>query len=178
MRKVLLLTAAAVAVCAAYVVYPIWTLNRIQIAFAAGDADALEGFVDWPRLRDSARVEVQAMLASKVSTDDSSFGVLGTMIGAAMVGPLIDAWVSPTGMRKALAKRELGYKPPEIETARFITLTMFQAKLSHPGNPGVLLTTELEFGGGVWRLTRIAIPMDVIEAQMKQRGDTLSDVLK
>lgn len=81
---------------------PAWTLKGMKDAAQSHDADALNAYVDYPALRDSLKAELMARMMVEARKDKSGFGALGMAFGSAVIGPMIDALVSPAGMRAAL----------------------------------------------------------------------------
>ena len=98
--------AAAVIVIASstlwYFESPAWTLKGMKDAAQSHDADALNAYIDYPALRESLKAELMARMMAEARKDKSGFGALGLAVGSAMMGPMIDALVSPPGMRAAL----------------------------------------------------------------------------
>jgi len=89
---------------------PAWTLKGMKEAAQAHDAEALNGYIDYPALRESLKAEMMARMMVEARKDKSGFGALGMAVGSAVVGPMIDGLVSPAGMRAALLanRRENG----------------------------------------------------------------------
>lgn len=87
---------------------PYWTLREMQAAYAAKDAEALAEYIDFPGLRNDLKADAFAEMAAEAnnSKGDGSGGL--AMLGAAMVGPLIDGAVSPEGLRALLAMKSSG----------------------------------------------------------------------
>lgn len=84
---------------------PLWTLREMQSAVRARDADAFSKYVDFPSLRSDLKADAMAEMATKArGSDDSSDGL--AMLGAAMVGPLIDGLISPDGVRAMFAAKK------------------------------------------------------------------------
>ena len=81
---------------------PAWTLKGMKDAAQAKDADALNAYIDYPALRENFKAELMARMMTEAQKDKTGFGTLGMALGSALVGPLIDGLVSPSGMRTAL----------------------------------------------------------------------------
>jgi len=98
--------AAALIVIAAgglwYFESPAWTLKGMKDAAQSHDADALNAYIDYPAVRESLKAELMARMMAGAQKDKSGFGALGMAFGSAMMGPMIDALVSPAGMHAAL----------------------------------------------------------------------------
>lgn len=88
---------------------PAWTLKSMASAAQKGDADKLASYIDFPKVRESAKSQLKAQMAAKMmSGDQNGFAAIGMMIGMQMVDPMIDAVVSPESMRAAFARRAKG----------------------------------------------------------------------
>ncbi len=97
-RAALLTLGAAVLAAAAYwYASPYLAIRQLQTAAQNGDAQAFNERVDYPRVRDSLKAQMSAMVADKVGKPDSSnpFAALGGMLGLAMVDTAVDAMVRP-----------------------------------------------------------------------------------
>ena len=84
---------------------PLWTLSRMKDAAEASDPAALNSYIDYPALRESLKEEVKAKLISEAQKDKSGLSGITLAIGSVMVGPAIDALVTPAGMQAALRAR-------------------------------------------------------------------------
>jgi hypothetical protein len=91
---------------------PAWTLKGMKDAAESHDADALNGYIDYPALRDSLKAELMARMTVEAQKHKSRFGALGMAFGSAMMEPMIDGLVSPAGMRAALLATRLENAPP------------------------------------------------------------------
>jgi hypothetical protein len=85
---------------------PYWTLRDMQTAMKARDADTFSKYVDFASLRADLKADAFSEIAreAKASKGDSSDGF--AMLGAAMVGPIIDGIISPDGLRALFAMRK------------------------------------------------------------------------
>jgi hypothetical protein len=109
----------AIAAIAAYWYWsPYLTVWQLQSAAQSRDADAFNRHVDYPKLRESLKGQFSAMFAGKLgepSNDLAKAGsALGTLLGMALVSPLVDAVVRPEIMMRAL---EEGYLSPKVVPA-------------------------------------------------------------
>src|SRR5438270_5643504 len=103
--RIAALAAALIVIASATLWYfesPAWTLKGMKDAAQSHDADALNGYIDYPALRDSLKAALMARMMEEAQKDKSGFGGLGLAVGSAMMGPMIDALVSPAGMRASL----------------------------------------------------------------------------
>lgn len=80
---------------------PYWTLHRMKTAIADRDAERFSGYIDFPALRESVKGQMMVMMNGRMAgsgMDDNPFAGLGRMMGAALIGPMVDAAVSPAGV--------------------------------------------------------------------------------
>jgi hypothetical protein len=110
------LAAAALIIAAGvtwYLASPDWTLHQMKAAADANDLDALNSYIDYPALREDLKAVITGQMTAEAKKHKSSFGRLGFAIGTATIGPVIDALVTPAGMRTALmAKRDQALAKP------------------------------------------------------------------
>lgn len=96
----------AVAAVAWYFGSPYYTLSQIKAAAQSNDPDRLSAHIDYPALREDLKSEFMAHMMAEARKDESGFGALGMALGSAMVGPMVDAMVSPAGVRAMLLSRQ------------------------------------------------------------------------
>lgn len=73
------------------------------------DADALSSYVDYVSLKESLKANFNAKMASEVikNQTENPFGAFGAALAAALINPMIDAFVTP----ESLAMLMKGNKP-------------------------------------------------------------------
>nr|WP_244106174.1 DUF2939 domain-containing protein [Paraburkholderia phenazinium] len=83
---------------------PYLALNRLKRAADARDAQTVSEYVDYPALRESLKEQVSGLLTKKLEARASGnpLAALGAMIGAALIGPLVDAYATPDGVAALL----------------------------------------------------------------------------
>jgi hypothetical protein len=107
-----LLTVACVCVAAWVGAGPYITLHQIKVAAEAGDVEALEDLVDFPSFKESIKETVKAMMAKQMTKGelrDNPFAGLGMLLATAFIDPMVDAFVSPSG----IAALTSGKKPEQ-----------------------------------------------------------------
>jgi hypothetical protein len=77
---------------------PYLAMNRLQKAAKAGDTEALNELVDFPSLRESVKTNVRSAVENSVSHSHNPFAVLGGLLAGAVASPLVDAFVTPSGI--------------------------------------------------------------------------------
>jgi hypothetical protein len=93
---------------------PLLTLYQLQAAAKAGDADAFNDNVDYPRLRESVKSQLSDAFAQQVAnrkaedTDSAKAGVaFGSMLGLVMVDKLVDGFVRPEVVMRVVKSGKL-----------------------------------------------------------------------
>ncbi|WP_028224713.1 DUF2939 domain-containing protein [Paraburkholderia ferrariae] len=94
---------------------PYVALNRLKTAADARDAATLNEYVDYPALRASLKQQVGELLQRRIEAQHSSNPLLlfGAVIGAALIGPLVDAYATPDGVAALLNGMPPSGKPGE-----------------------------------------------------------------
>ncbi|WP_321798692.1 DUF2939 domain-containing protein [Caballeronia sp. J97] len=98
---------------------PYIVLNRVKRAADARDAQTVNQYVDFPALRASLKEQVAALLTRRVDIQKSGnpLAIIGAMIGAALVGPLVDSYATPDGVAAILngipPRGDPGERPPQ-----------------------------------------------------------------
>ncbi|WP_322033024.1 DUF2939 domain-containing protein [Paraburkholderia sp. J76] len=83
---------------------PYIAVKHMKAAADARDAATLNEYVDYPALRLSLKQQVGDELHRRVEAQHSSnpLLLLGAVIGAALIGPLVDAYATPDGVAALL----------------------------------------------------------------------------
>jgi hypothetical protein len=103
--------AVLVAIAAYWYFSPYLVIHEIDAAVRARDVDGLDDHVDYPRLRDSLKSQLDARLTAKMaSTDGSSRGGLaafGLAIVTGVTDRMVDAMVQPNSVMMMLSRAKL-----------------------------------------------------------------------
>ena len=124
-KSVLVTLVVLVVVAALGFVYasPYIALDRVKRAADARDAQTVNEYVDFPALRDSLKQQVTELLTRRIDIQKSGnpLAVIGAMIGAALVGPLVDSYATPDGVAAILngipPRGNPGERPPAPASA-------------------------------------------------------------
>jgi hypothetical protein len=119
-RNVITVSAVLLIVAALGYVYasPYLALERVRRAADARDAQTVNQYVDFPALRSSLKEQIAALLTRRVDIQKNGnpLAIIGAMIGAALVGPLVDSYATPDGVAAILngipPRGEPGERPP------------------------------------------------------------------
>jgi len=160
---------------------PYWTMHQLRAAAEAGDPEALQQYVDFPALRESIKAEIQEHVVGQALADqkpeDNPFAGLGTMIANAMLGPMVDAMITPAGIAamtrgkpdsKAAAATSQPTQPPatsgskkDAGHARYEydglnrVLVKFESEGSTEKSPALVFRREGPFS---WKLAQLILP--------------------
>lgn len=115
---------------------PYIALDRMKRAADARNAETVNAYVDFPLLRESLKDQVGQLLTRKIDVQKSGnpLALLGAMIGAALVGPLVDSYATPDGVAAILngipPRGDPGEKPPPPSSADSV-----EGEKTAPGTP-------------------------------------------
>jgi Protein of unknown function (DUF2939) len=113
-----LLVVIVVAMLGVIYASPYIALDRLKRAADARDAQTVNQYVDFPLLRESLKDQVGQLLTRKIDIQKSGnpLAIIGAMIGAALIGPLVDSYATPDGVAAILngipPRGDPGEKPP------------------------------------------------------------------
>lgn len=105
MKRTSAFVAAGAALAASSWASPHWQLYRMRAAVEARDAQALSGYVDFPKLRESVKVQAMRRLGANEALAEprsNPFGALSRAMARAVIDPVVDAAVSPAGVAAML----------------------------------------------------------------------------
>jgi flagellar basal body-associated protein FliL len=119
-RSVVIVLLGVVVVALLGVIYasPYIALDRLKRAADARDAETVNQYVDFLLLRESLKDQVGQLLTRKIDIQKSGnpLAMIGAMIGAALIGPLVDSYATPEGVAAILngipPRGDPGEKPP------------------------------------------------------------------
>jgi len=162
---------------------PALALRSMHKAVVAGDADAFNRYVDYPRVRDSIKSQLSTIIATKMG-DTGLASTFGNALGLALSGTVVDAMVRPSTLMAAM---QLGKISSPLGSANSQgssggTSTNVRGADELPGNPNVqthreglnrfvilvtprsssrALTLVLERSGFAdWKLTEVRLPIE------------------
>ncbi|WP_018110721.1 DUF2939 domain-containing protein [Thermus igniterrae] len=141
---------------------PYLFLRSLQAAILQGDKVRLERLVDFPRLREGLKAQLQAKLLQETQkeAETNPFAGLAYLLVAGMVDPLVDLLVSPEGFAALGTGAEPGEAPKEEVKSWRLRYQGFQtAYLYHPQDPQSRLYLERQGLWG-WKVVRMEIPLD------------------
>lgn len=135
-NRIILAALAALAIAVAwYFGSPRWTVWQMAKAAEARDSDRLAGYIDFPKLRESAKAQLKAQMREQAQAS-GGFGAVRAMIGMAMVDPVVDSALTAKTMRAAFARAP----EPKAKPAR--------PKGAEAGARGTKVSASKPGGGG------------------------------
>jgi hypothetical protein len=88
---------------------PWWVLNQVKAAAERNDAQALSDVIDYPRLRESLKAELNSALVGRLREGASGLGeigrtgaALGAVLASAVVDKLVEVMVRPEFVVRAI----------------------------------------------------------------------------
>ena len=106
MKRKLLIGGVLAVVLACWLATPWLALHELREAARAQDAERLNAMIDFPELRESVRLNLLERVAQ---TDDGRTGsrarALGAAVAGALLGPMVDAVITPDAVASLLRNR-------------------------------------------------------------------------
>ncbi len=102
MKRIVLGVVALAAVTAGgwYYASPSFAMKGLRDAAVNGDKQELKERVDFPAVRESLKEQIRAVLIAELAKNkDNPFASFGIMMAGAIIDPMIDTVVSPSGMK-------------------------------------------------------------------------------
>jgi len=160
---------------------PYWAIKQMHTAAEQKDAQTFNEHVDYPKVRESLKGQLAAMMDDKMGhkmgdSGTSASGVenLGAALGLALINPMIDAMVRPKMVMRSMqagkfqplptaAKDSAGpddtTKKAEWELARFGANKLIAHTADPDGKNGTQMALVFERSGFAnWKLTEMRFP--------------------
>jgi len=156
-KSIVLVAAAGVVLLLAYAwASPYLALGGIRKAILNNNPTVLERYVDFPRVRDSLKAQLNAAMMEEVQKDDTRFAALGMALATNLINSVVDAYVTPEGLASVGTSQE----PKKGDLAAIqqwqIKRQGFSRVLIHPkDNPYDGLVMERQ--GMSWKVVRLQI---------------------
>lgn len=167
--KHVLLAVFGVLILGYAVAAPYVTAYRIGTALENNDAEALSQHVDFPAIRQSLKDELNAAMTEQAAENANPFASLGALLAGALADRVIDALVTPAGLRRLLrdgnlesamsgvteAHRDPDSSMPEISMS-YESMSSFAVTVGEDGQGGNLKLI-LKRDGLNWKLSEIRL---------------------
>ena len=100
-------TALVVSIASYWYYSPYLALKNIRDAALRKDADAFNDRVDYPKVRESLKGQIAAIMSDKATSSDKGYPPFGPILGKAFVNPMIDALVRPEAVMYVMQHGEI-----------------------------------------------------------------------
>ncbi|GAB2855240.1 DUF2939 domain-containing protein [Pseudoduganella ginsengisoli] len=110
---------------------PYLAVNGMRSAAEARDAERLNGYIDFPAVKENLKSSLNAKIGGDVRASDNPLKAMGAALGAMIINPMVDLFITP----EAIADMMKGQKP---------SLT---GKSSGTGQPGAKAETHMGYEG-------------------------------
>ncbi len=163
---------------------PYLVLNNIKNAAEQGDADKLSGYIDFPSVKQSMKDQVKAVMVKELASikEQDGFEALGTMLGAAMIDPLIDGLVTPDGVALMLQGQKLDFdlnndtpedkpkaKNEDIDyKAGYLSFNRFKVQIIDANDPNESIDVIMHRDWLSWKVTRINFSLDSKDKKIEE----------
>lgn len=176
-QKIVIALTLAVAL-AYYIATPYMAMERLYKGVMRMDADVIEKHVDFPSLRASLKEQANVYMAAHMPKGQDGrtgfLGAAGLVMLPKIVEALVDAYVTPTGMRQTLDQaviridgKELSEKEPRPLTRKDIDYAFFE-------NPDTFrieaknMVFIMRLKDWRWKLTEARLPAEAFARPKKQ----------
>lgn len=98
---------------------PYLVMSSMRSAAEQRDAQAFNAHVDYPRLRESIKSQMNEVMAAPIAdapAGNTGFAAMGAALARAIINPMIDMMVSPEFMMTAMKKGDLGVSGAQPDT--------------------------------------------------------------
>ena len=163
---------------------PYLVLNNIKNAAKQGDADKLSGYIDFPSVKQSMKDQVKTAMVKELasSKEQDGFEALGTMLGAAMIDPLIDGLVTPDGVALMLQGQKLDFdlnndtpedkpksKNEDIDyKAGYLSFNRFKVQVIGADDPNESIDVIMHRDWLSWKVTSINFSLDSKDKKIEE----------
>jgi hypothetical protein len=148
---------------------PYLAVNKLQAAAEAGDTRALNEMVDFPALRTSIRSEIQSATGRGIQKDGGLAATIGAAAAGFVVGPVVDAAVTPEGiglLMKGQSPRDRDNESGDDESwrddvkiaRRWEASDRFVVRYSDRASGDERISLVMRRDGLTWRLSGIRFP--------------------
>jgi len=169
---------AAMVVGTWYWASPYFAIAGLRNAVVRSDASELESRVDFPRFRDSIRMQLLAfiMAGMKEQLSDNPFATLGLALAVKLTDVMVDSMVTPTGMLTLMDLKTNG----ESEVSGLALMASSEISIRRKGVESFDFysakdkkqTPILHFTrhGLQWKLVGLQMPKEFLESKTRDTG--------
>lgn len=146
-----------------YMMSPWWTVRAMVEAAKAGDAEALSAKIDFPALKKDLTADLNTRLNEEAARDKSPASQMGLAIARQMMPGVVDAFVSPGGIKAAFVMMDEEAPPPRLPPGakqpgkpKIERIGLNRFRLEREGTAGSGFVFERSGLG--WKLTGVDLP--------------------
>jgi hypothetical protein len=171
------LSAAVLGLLAFYIAAPYLAMNRLYDGVMRLDAEVIERHVDFPSLRESLKEQANAYLATRLPKAQdgrpSLFGMAGLVMMPKVVEAIVDAYVTPTGMRQTLERAVVKIDGGDVSEKEHRRLRREDIQHAFFENPDTFrieaknMVFILRLKDWKWKLTEARLPPEVFAPPKK-----------
>ena len=172
----LMLVGSLLGLCVYVAVGPMLLMRRFGESLSARDAAAIAECVDFPKLRESIKEQVNSSVKARSNSllGDNPLTALATGLAASLSEPLVDSLVTPAGLEKLLAGGQLlatlGTSSTDTAASRAVAVPEAIAHASYSfrspsefvvtlePKPKLLVELVVERTGLSWRISGVRLP--------------------
>jgi Protein of unknown function (DUF2939) len=157
---------------------PYLTLYQVYQAAERKDVKKISKHVDFPSLRDSVKSNLQTIIAKETSqTQNPLLSLLGSTIGEAVLDPVLETVVTPTGVAALLEGQQLqlgqmgkkssfeqGAGAPDVK-AEYESFDQFAVSVKPKGESVEPVTILLSRNGFSWKISGVRLPSSLAFAK-------------
>jgi hypothetical protein len=157
---------------------PYFTLYKIYQAVERKDVRKISKYVDFPSLRDSVKSNVQTIMAKETSQPQNPLlGLLASTIGGAVLDPVLESVVTPSGVAALLEGQQLhlgekgkkssfkqGTGAPDVK-AEYESFDQFAVNVKPKGETVEPVTLLLSRNGFSWKISGVRLPSSLAFAK-------------
>ncbi|MEG3086859.1 DUF2939 domain-containing protein [Sphingomonas sp. PB4P5] len=161
---------------AAYFGSPFWAARQFRDAALSADVDRLDAAVDFPAVRESLKSQLTVALTEKMQNDpemrSNPFAGLGMMMMPAIVGKMVDSFVTPDGLSAMMKRGRVDTSQPDAQAKSDIaydydyrTLDRFAVTVRAPETKAAEAPKFVFERRGLfsWKMIRLEVPTDLLD---------------
>lgn len=173
--KITLMLVGFLAVVGYYLASPYLAVASLRKAAKAGNAEAMRENVDFPSVRESLKDQLNDIASKKLlKKSNNPWEKLGMTFAAALIGPMVDAYVTPENLARAINGEKVELKPGKTSESSLVseapqpvthmqyeTKNRFVVDLTETEKNGSQKTTGFVFsreGFFGWKLSSLRLP--------------------
>jgi hypothetical protein len=157
---------------------PYITLYQMYQAVERKDVQEISSYVDFPSLRESVKSNVQTIMAKETSQGQNPLlGLLASTIGGAVIDPVLESVVTPSGVAALLEGQQLhlgekgkkssfeqGTTAPDVK-AEYESFDQFAVSVKPKGEDVEPVTLLLSRNGFSWKISGVRLPSSLAFAK-------------